>query len=101
MPILARLSSWWKARRPKPLDQLLSVEFDDEEVRVVANGQMDVTWNQSFRWEDSSFEKRLYCVKNAPYLAHTQGCMRRTYVGPVRTTRPFGWSHQGSCSRKL
>ncbi|MES2299939.1 MAG: hypothetical protein V4582_23065 [Pseudomonadota bacterium] len=52
MPILARLSEWWKTRRPKPLDQLLSVVFDDEEVRVVAHGQMDAKWNQSFRWED-------------------------------------------------
>jgi hypothetical protein len=52
MPILARLSSWWKARRPKPLDQLLYVEFDEDEVRVRALGQMDATWNQSFRWED-------------------------------------------------
>lgn len=39
MPILARLSAWWKARRRKPLDQLLSVQFDDEEVRVVAHGR--------------------------------------------------------------
>lgn len=30
MPMLARLSSWWKARRPKPLDQLLSVELDED-----------------------------------------------------------------------
>lgn len=52
MPILARFSAWWQARRPKPLDQLLSVEFDEEEVRIVAHGEMDASWNQSFRWED-------------------------------------------------
>lgn len=50
MPILARLSAWWKDRRPQPMDQLLSVELDEEEVRV-AHGQMDATWNHSFRWE--------------------------------------------------
>jgi hypothetical protein len=33
-------------------DQLLSVEFDEDEVRVVAHGQMDASWNQSFRWKD-------------------------------------------------
>ena len=51
MAFLARLSWWWKARQPKPLDQLPSVQFDDEEVRVVAHGQMDTSWNQSFCWE--------------------------------------------------
>lgn len=51
MPVLSRLSAWWKARRPKPLDQLLSVEFDDDVVRVVAHAEMDAFWNQSFRWE--------------------------------------------------
>lgn len=51
MPMLARLASWWKTRRPKPLDQLLSVEFDEDEVRIVAHAEMDASWSQSFRWE--------------------------------------------------
>jgi hypothetical protein len=29
-----------------------SVEFDDDEVRVVVHGQMGATWGQSFRWQD-------------------------------------------------
>lgn len=43
MSILVRLSSRWKARRRKPLGQLLSVEFDEEKVRLVAHGQMEAT----------------------------------------------------------
>lgn len=45
MSMLARLSSWWKARRPKPLDQLLSVGLDEDEVRVVAHGHVDASTN--------------------------------------------------------
>lgn len=52
MPIFARLSSWRKARQPKPLDQLLSIELDGEEVRVVAHCQMDATWDEAFCWKD-------------------------------------------------
>lgn len=101
MPILARLAAWCRARRTEQLGQLLSVEFDEIEVRVIPHGQMDAAWNHCFRWERYSFKVRLYCAKNASYLAHTQGCMRWTYVGPVRTTRPFGWSRQGRCASNL
>jgi len=52
MSLLARLHSWWIARRPKPLNQLLSVEFDDREVRVIVLERLDAEWNQNFRWAD-------------------------------------------------
>ena len=35
-----------------PLDQLLSVEFDNDEVRVMVLEKMDAEWNQKFLWTD-------------------------------------------------
>jgi hypothetical protein len=52
MPLLSDLKQWWSARRPKPLDQLLSVEFDSEKVEVRVVDRMDPAFNQTFRWED-------------------------------------------------
>ncbi|HTD04062.1 hypothetical protein [Undibacterium sp.] len=34
------------------MDQKLSVEFDDNEVRVIVLEQLEATWNQEFRWND-------------------------------------------------
>ena len=39
----------WASRRLKALDQLLAVDFDDEEVRVRVLGELPSEWNQSFR----------------------------------------------------
>lgn len=50
--ILRRLSDWWAARRPKPLNQLLAVEYDEAEVRVRVLERLQPDWNQSFRWCD-------------------------------------------------
>ena len=45
-----RLKAWLKARKAKPLDELLAVEFDDEDIRVVALEGMSPDWNQSLKW---------------------------------------------------
>lgn len=52
MPLLERLSQWWSARRPKPYEQLLAVEFDEAEVRVRVLDRLEPEWNQSFQWSD-------------------------------------------------
>jgi hypothetical protein len=49
---LTRLRTWIAARRSRPLSELLSVEFDEEEVRVIVLDRFEATWNQSFRWSD-------------------------------------------------
>ena len=50
--ILRRLSAWWTSRRPKPLNELLAVEYDETEVRVRVLERLQPDWNQSFRWSD-------------------------------------------------
>ena len=52
MSLLARIRSWWRAHRPKQLDQLLAVEFDNTEVRVRVIERLEPAWNQSFHWAD-------------------------------------------------
>lgn len=52
MSVLSRFRTWIAARRPKSLDQLLSVEFDDAKVHVVVLERFEPEWNQSFRWTD-------------------------------------------------
>ena len=52
MSLLARLKRWRNLRGPRKLDQLLSVEFDDETVTVRVVERMDPEFNQTFRWED-------------------------------------------------
>lgn len=52
MPVLSRLSAWWKSRQAKPLSERLQVEFDEVEVRVRAVDGLDSDWNQAFRWAD-------------------------------------------------
>lgn len=34
------------------MDQKLSIEFDDNRVRVVVLEQLEAAWNQEFRWSD-------------------------------------------------
>lgn len=50
--LLRKIAGWWAARRPKPLSQLLAVEFDDVEVRVRVLDRLEADWNQSFRWAE-------------------------------------------------
>lgn len=47
-----KIFEWWAARRPKPLHQLLAVEFDHVEVRVRVLERLEPDWNQSFRWSE-------------------------------------------------
>ncbi len=42
------MSRW----RPKPLDELLAVEFDDQGARVVVLERLEPNWNQDFSWSD-------------------------------------------------
>jgi len=50
MSALARFRTWWQSRRPRPLKELLAVEFDDAEVRVRVLGELEESWNQTFQW---------------------------------------------------
>lgn len=52
MSFFNSLKSWWAAHRPKKLDELLAVEFDAEEVRVMVLERLEKDWNQSFHWSD-------------------------------------------------
>ena len=50
--MLEALKAWIEKHRPRSIDQALSVEFDDREVRVRAMGKMDPAWNQTFEWSN-------------------------------------------------
>ena len=50
MSVLARIRSWWDAGRPRPLSELLSVEFDALEIRVRVLARLEENWNQSCEW---------------------------------------------------
>jgi hypothetical protein len=50
--LFERLRAWWLKRRPRPLDELLSVEFDESAVRVVVLERLETNWNQQFLWQD-------------------------------------------------
>ena len=52
MSIIQRLSAWWSAHKPKPLRELIAVEFDDETVHVRVLQRLEPAWNQSFAWKD-------------------------------------------------
>ena len=52
MSLLQFVQSWWAAHRPKKLDELLAIEFDADEVRVIVLARLEKDWNQSFRWSD-------------------------------------------------
>lgn len=60
MPFLVRLKSWLASRKPKKLDELLAVEFDEDEVRVRVLERLEPAWNQTFRWS----EVRRVCFKD-------------------------------------
>lgn len=47
------LKKWWKSRQRRPLNELLTVEFDERQVRVQTLApDMDPAWNQAFLWAD-------------------------------------------------
>lgn len=48
--MLEKIKQWWRSRQPKPLSELLTVEFDDLGVRVRVIGDIDPEWNQEFSW---------------------------------------------------
>jgi len=56
LPILGGLGYLWGSRVAwrsigrKPLKELMSIEFDDLQVRVLALAPMDPAWNQTFAW---------------------------------------------------
>jgi hypothetical protein len=50
--VLEVIKNLFSRRRPKPLDQLLSVEFDQEHVRVVVLAELESAWNQAFAWNN-------------------------------------------------
>ena len=49
---LQSIRTWLLSRRPKPLDELLAVEFDDACVKVLVLDKLDPAWNQEFVWSD-------------------------------------------------
>jgi hypothetical protein len=59
-----RLSTWWK-RRNTPLSEMLSVEFDDLEVRIRGSELLEKEWNQSFKWADV----RRICFKDGGMMS--------------------------------
>ena len=46
-----RLKLWWQ-RRYTPLSEMMSVEFDETDVRVRASDSLEKEWNQTFKWAD-------------------------------------------------
>ena len=61
MSVLNRLRSWWVARRPRPLEELLCVEFDESRVKVYVLARLSADWNQTFQWS----EIKRVCFKDA------------------------------------
>lgn len=49
---LASIKAWFLSRRPKPLSELLSVQFDDVRVKLLVLDRLDPEWNQDFAWGD-------------------------------------------------
>ena len=52
MSFITRLASWWEARKPKSLDRLLAVDFDEVQVRVRVLERLSPDWNQTFQWSE-------------------------------------------------
>jgi hypothetical protein len=52
MRFFDQLRTWWRDRRPIPLEQSLAIEFDDHGARVIVLERMSSDWNQSFSWSD-------------------------------------------------
>jgi len=50
-PWWRRAIAWWK-QRSRTLKDLLTVEYDEQEVRVRVIDRLDLHFNQTFRWND-------------------------------------------------
>ena len=50
--MLKRFQAWWHSRARKRLEDVLSVEFDDADVRVRVLADLDAEWNQAFQWRN-------------------------------------------------
>lgn len=49
---LGRLRAWWATRKPKQVDELIAVEFDEREVRVLALAPVQSKLDRRFLWSD-------------------------------------------------
>ena len=63
--MLHRFKSWLTSRKPKPLSELLAVEFDDAGGRVLGVEELDPEWNQEFTWD----RVRRVCFKDGGMLS--------------------------------
>ena len=63
--MLSRIKEWLKTRKPRPLGELLAVEFDDVGCRVVVIEELDPEWNQEFTWN----RVRRVCFKDGGMLS--------------------------------
>lgn len=50
--MLNTIRSWLQARKRKPMNEKLSVRFDEQGVRVIVLDRLEPDWNQSFAWAD-------------------------------------------------
>ena len=104
--MLKRLQAWWNSRSRKPLEELLSVEFDDAQVRVRVLRDLEAEWNQTFQWrhitrvcfkDGGMLSSDLVYVslndRQAPAVVPTEAAGRQTRVAStqvirgIRTTR--------------
>ena len=46
------IKAWFLSRRPKPLSELLSVQFDDDGVKILVLDRLYPASNQDFAWGD-------------------------------------------------
>lgn len=46
------IKEWLKAKKSKPLSELLEVRFDEETIQVIVLDELEEEWNQEFRWND-------------------------------------------------
>lgn len=63
--MLNKIKHWWKSRQLRPLNEFLTVEFDDSGVRVRVLGDIDPEWNQEFSW----IRIRRVCFKDGGILS--------------------------------
>lgn len=52
LQVLRKWCSWLRSRKPKALSELLSVRFDERQVKVVVLDRLEPAWNQTFLWTD-------------------------------------------------
>ena len=52
MTLASIVKGWWSATQRLPLDEMLSVEFDNEGARIHVMARLEQSWNQVFDWGD-------------------------------------------------